>query len=539
MKASKNIEDQLREKMPPMRNQFRSELRAHLFEKAEHHLNRSSSFISFTALFKNMKRYSFAYLSILVITVFGITTFFKTPLSAQEVLANALENYEQAGDIYHQKIIHERYDNGKLVEASMDDNYSDETGQFLQFIKNPDTEEVLRTTLSVIDHFGYEYSFHTPIAGFESSEKDQEKWFKFFKAEKIYCVHHDERRDQLIQAILRFSKEDPSAYQISTASVWKDQSVQSGLSSYKGLWHSQESSEAYIESLMKTEAYYDVVQEGDEKYYVFRLNYGPGRDNGPERNLWFYVDAKTYKVARYDTHYGDSSEVSERSIIVTDEYLKGSDQPDLFSPDRFPGLEISVEGIDLINVNHEHYDFKKSGCFDSDLKKIDDSILEKLPSSVELEWKNELKRLSKAYPAGSIEVSGMLPELDSVQMPTKAPLTQGYSEMVHGGWDLAPAQGEDDLAYAPLDGKVKVVSENHWNGGYGQYVLIEHQLNGKEVITRYAHLDEINVEVDQELKAGDVIGRIGATGRVTTGKHLHFEVIMDGKKVDPALLWEN
>ena len=70
------------------------------------------------------------------------------------------------------------------------------------------------------------------------------------------------------------------------------------------------------------------------------------------------------------------------------------------------------------------------------------------------------------------------------------------------------------------------------NGGYGNLVTIKSQ-DGTE--TRYAHLSNIGVKEGQQVKAGDIIGNSGNTGR-STGPHLHFEIIKDGKQVDPAPL---
>ena len=66
-------------------------------------------------------------------------------------------------------------------------------------------------------------------------------------------------------------------------------------------------------------------------------------------------------------------------------------------------------------------------------------------------------------------------------------------------------------------------------GGYGKVVFIDH---GGGVITRYAHMRRIQVQDGQPIVAGTRIGEMGSTGR-TTGSHLHFEVRIDGRSVDP------
>jgi murein DD-endopeptidase MepM/ murein hydrolase activator NlpD len=68
-----------------------------------------------------------------------------------------------------------------------------------------------------------------------------------------------------------------------------------------------------------------------------------------------------------------------------------------------------------------------------------------------------------------------------------------------------------------------------WNGGYGKMVEVDH---GNGFATRYAHLSAIDVEVGQSIRIGQIVGRVGSTGR-STGPHLHYETRVDGDPVDP------
>ncbi|WP_003544219.1 M23 family metallopeptidase [Desulfotomaculum nigrificans] len=95
---------------------------------------------------------------------------------------------------------------------------------------------------------------------------------------------------------------------------------------------------------------------------------------------------------------------------------------------------------------------------------------------------------------------------------------------MHTGVDLAGAYG------APIRAaQAGKVIRAGWYGGYGNCVDISH---GNGVVTRYAHMSSIGVMVGQTVSKGQVIGRIGSTGR-STGPHLHFEVIVNGVPRNP------
>ena len=97
----------------------------------------------------------------------------------------------------------------------------------------------------------------------------------------------------------------------------------------------------------------------------------------------------------------------------------------------------------------------------------------------------------------------------------------------HTGTDIACAEGTPILAAA--DGTVTVANGlDSWGGSYGYYVQIDH---GGRLETLYAHCSSICVTTGQQVQAGQVIGYVGYTGRVT-GNHLHLEVRVDGNRAD-------
>ncbi len=97
---------------------------------------------------------------------------------------------------------------------------------------------------------------------------------------------------------------------------------------------------------------------------------------------------------------------------------------------------------------------------------------------------------------------------------------------MHEGLDFSAPQGTPIRAAS--GGVVTVASHQ---SGYGQTVEIEH---GNGLMTRYAHASSIKVDVGDLVEKGQVIGKVGSTGR-STGPHLHFEVRMAGHPLDPRV----
>jgi murein DD-endopeptidase MepM/ murein hydrolase activator NlpD len=100
-----------------------------------------------------------------------------------------------------------------------------------------------------------------------------------------------------------------------------------------------------------------------------------------------------------------------------------------------------------------------------------------------------------------------------------------HQPSMHTGMDFRASVG--DSIYATAAGTVVKAG---WDGGYGQMVEIDH---GDGLATRYGHMSQIGVRVGQRVRAGQVIGRVGSTGR-STGPHLHYETRVNGEAVNPA-----
>ena len=147
-------------------------------------------------------------------------------------------------------------------------------------------------------------------------------------------------------------------------------------------------------------------------------------------------------------------------------------------------------------------------------------------------------------PSGETKrANGILKDMDSLNLyriaAQKAPFaspvksafrfTSGFGRRwgrMHNGTDFAASHGTP--IYATADG---VVVHAGWQSGYGKLVKIQHQFG---IETRYAHQSRIRVKVGQRVSRGQRIGDMGNTGR-STGTHLHYEVRVGGKAVNPMI----
>ena len=117
--------------------------------------------------------------------------------------------------------------------------------------------------------------------------------------------------------------------------------------------------------------------------------------------------------------------------------------------------------------------------------------------------------------------------------PYQVPITDGFGEReggFHKGVDFVPGAGTP--IYAIADGVATTATFD--DSGYGQHVVLQHNLGGVDVESLYGHMIEGSspIVVGQQVKVGDFLGLVGDTG-IAYGAHLHFEIHIDKVPVDP------
>ena len=195
----------------------------------------------------------------------------------------------------------------------------------------------------------------------------------------------------------------------------------------------------------------------------------------------------------------------------------------------------------MISLNSFSQDLiARQAPIDKKLKSVDSLALQKqiraeqsaYPAlSLYPNWNNEYVH---AYGKDAIIPDSYTINLTGFRMPTPSTrITSPFGprwRRMHNGLDLKVNVG--DTIVAAFDGKIRIVK--YERRGYGKYVVIRHD-NGLETV--YGHLSKQLVEPNQLVKAGEVIGLGGNTGR-STGSHLHFETRFLGVAINPVYMFD-
>jgi murein DD-endopeptidase MepM/ murein hydrolase activator NlpD len=151
------------------------------------------------------------------------------------------------------------------------------------------------------------------------------------------------------------------------------------------------------------------------------------------------------------------------------------------------------------------------------------TLLESLETRLHVVQRNVDRR--NALAAATPSIWPAVGWLSSPMGPRKDPMTG--DDDYHSGLDIAGERGQP--VYATAAGTITHIG---YRGAYGNLIVVDH---GFGLETRYGHLLSYNVKAGAKVKRGDIIGRVGATGRAT-GYHLHYEVLANGRLLNPLQL---
>lgn len=202
---------------------------------------------------------------------------------------------------------------------------------------------------------------------------------------------------------------------------------------------------------------------------------------------------------------------------------------------------VMIAAAAMVSLNSFSQDLiARQAPIDRKLKSVDSLALQKQIRAEQSEypalslypnWNNQYVH---AYGKDAIIPDSYTIDLTGFHMPTPSTrITSPFGprwRRMHNGLDLKVNIG--DTIVAAFDGKVRIVK--YERRGYGKYVVIRHD-NGLETV--YGHLSKQLVEENQLVKAGEVIGLGGNTGR-STGSHLHFETRFLGIAINPVYMFD-
>lgn len=496
----------------------------------------------------SMKRYSLAYITGLLLFAMGILIVLPKGINPEDFLAKAAEEYSNSGGIFHEERLSQRFENGIVVEASLEEVWAEEsTGNFLHVVRNPDTKEIVQVTMDITDPKTQERKSYQSSSLSEPSEEEM-NWYETYSGSKFECIKMDEMNNQRVKSYLKIAAEDPSIYavegEIEDLSLEESNAEENPTAELLSGTASPSIVKDLLSDFQNAASPQERVYE-DGDYFVFEWHILAHDGSGDHfRTAYYYFNTETYKLEKMKLTFEDEPNRYDLTTYVTHEVLPSEQSENIFSPNLYELTELPIVGVGTTN------NYEKNGCYyegEALSEEKTTELFQGVPSEAIMEWESlhedMLNSLNDPFESSNEPSEESDPVLESLIqvpfvedpdfkliVPTEGDITQAYSSG-HLGIDIANRAKPDVLAAA--SGTVRYISEGSWDGSYGSNIWIDH---GNGYLTHYTHLDSINVELNQIVNRGDVIGVMGNTGRVygSSGVLLHFELVIDGLKVNPA-----
>jgi murein DD-endopeptidase MepM/ murein hydrolase activator NlpD len=243
-----------------------------------------------------------------------------------------------------------------------------------------------------------------------------------------------------------------------------------------------------------------------------------GKNLSPIQSIFLSLTNGYKELTKSDILVSINSDLTEFETIKGS-YIKESDKKEILD-----GLNLK---LDSLNTEVAEYEGKKSEAvaatttLNAEITELSAAVTDLSGKATQLaSKKSEIEQEVKKQESFIKPTSG---RISSPFGYRTHPVTGSYT--LHSGIDIAASSGT--TVVASRNGKV--VSAGY-SGSYGNLIVISH---GNGIETAYAHLSSINVRVGESVSQGQLIGKVGSTGR-STGPHLHFEVRVNGTAVNPS-----
>ena len=221
-----------------------------------------------------------------------------------------------------------------------------------------------------------------------------------------------------------------------------------------------------------------------------------------------------------------SAELEEKKAEIKVQYDQAKDELNQLDKESDEYIAIiKKQEEQLLELSGEMEEFIKNNGSSSSDPDPDEEVSEESVSGEEGEdTDNEVEKPSNPAKGMIFPIKTAGAYISSPYGMRTHPITGEYK--MHSGVDITAGGINNEPIYASQAGEVIFAGTK---GGYGNYIIVDH---GKGITTCYAHCNSIGVTVGQQVKQGQVIGKVGSTG-ASKGPHLHFEVRIDGATTNP------